>query len=141
MKKFDYSTESEKRSVDRSVQYCYQLKDQTINLMVFQFFSLLALLLTSLFTLRDSFKCTGSFTECENIRRQLVCKADLVSPLTLSFPFVQSQTSNATVSIQCGWESAKSQIRICIVLCSLYATYLAYYGAKRENRKEVESYL
>ena len=77
----------------------------------------------SLWTLRDSFSCTGSFEECEKIRRSLVCKADLVSPLMLTFPFVQSKTQNAFVSISCGWESAKSQIRVCIILCATYATY------------------
>ena len=131
----------EHEKIDKSVQYCYQLKDKAIKTMMFQGLSLTFLLIISLFTLRDSFKCTGSFTECENIRRQLVCKADLVSPVNLSFPFVQSQTQHAFVTISCGWESAKSQIRVCIILCATYATYQAYLGAKLENRKLVETYL
>jgi len=106
-----------------------------------QAFSLVALLFMSLLTLRDSFSCSGLFDECQNIKRSLVCKADLVPPLSLSFPFAQSKTSHAFVSISCGWESAKSQIRVCIILCSLYATYMAYGGTKKENRKDVDSYL
>jgi len=50
-------------------------------------------------------------------------------------------TKQAHVSVLCGFETATSQIRVCIVLCSLYATYLAYSAAKQENRKMVDSYL
>ena len=41
----------------------------------------------------------------------------------------------------CGWEPATSQIRVCIVLCALYATYLAHEAAKTENRKMTDTYL
>ena len=52
-----------------------------------------------------------------------------------------SQSSGAYVSVTCGWEIATSQIRVCIVLCALYATYLGYMAAKGENRKSTEQYI
>ena len=47
----------------------------------------------------------------------------------------------AYVSVLCGWEPATSQIRVCIVLSALYATYLAYQAASTENRKMTDNYL
>ena len=87
------------------------------------------LLLLSFVTLRDSVKCSGSFAECDKIRSNVSCKAQLVSPIYVSFPINSSKTQNATASLQCGWETATSQIRICIVLCTIYATWLAYQAA------------
>ena len=52
-----------------------------------------------------------------------------------------SHSKDAYVSVLCGWEPATSQIRVCIVLCALYATYLAYDASKNENRKMTDSYL
>ena len=99
------------------------------------------LLILSFATLRDSVKCSGSFAECDKIRSSVSCKAQLVPPIYVSFPIKNSQTANASVSLQCGWEMATSQIRICIVLCAIYATYLAYQAANLENRKNTDTYL
>ena len=95
----------------------------------------------SLYTLRDSFSCSGSFEECNEIRSKISCKAHLVSPIMLHFPVESQLVSNAAVSVMCGWEPATSQIRVCIVLSSLYATYLAYQAASQENRKITDTYL
>jgi hypothetical protein len=59
----------------------------------------------------------------------------------VQFAVQSSQTSQAFVSVLCSFETATSQIRICIVLCALYATYLAYTAAKQESRKIVDTYL
>ena len=64
-----------------------------------------------------------------------------MSPISLQFYLDSSQSDGAFVSITCGWETATSQIRTCIILSALYATYLAYMAAKNENRKSTESYL
>ena len=54
---------------------------------------------------------------------------------------IVTNNQGANVSIMCGWEPATSQIRVCLVLCALYATYLAYDAAWTENRKMVDNYL
>ena len=99
------------------------------------------LLLLSLSTLRDSNKCDGTQSECDKIRSSVSCKAQLVSPIALSFPIKNSSVTGASVALQCGWETATSQIRICIVLCAIYATWLAYQAASTENRKNTDTYL
>ena len=33
---------------------------------------------------------------------------------------------NVEIGVYCGWETASSQIRICIVLAAIYNTFLAY---------------
>ena len=136
-----YSTADEKDMESKSVKYAYELKDKAIRFMTYQAFCLSLLLFFSLLTLRDSFTCTGSYSECDDIRGRLSCKASLVSPISLQFYMNASQSHGAYVSVTCGWETASSQIRICIVLCAIYATYLAYQAAKNENRKSTDSYL
>ena len=41
----------------------------------------------------------------------------------------------------CGWETAASQIRICIIVSSLYVTKYAWDAIKLENRKLADSYI
>ena len=38
------------------------------------------------------------------------------------------------VGVFCGWETASSQIRICIVLSALYNTFLAYRSIMNESK-------
>lgn len=137
----NYSTEQEKDMESRSVKYAYQLRDNSVKFIKYQAASLLGVLTLSLFTLRDSFTCTGSFDECDTIRSKLSCKAQLVSPISLQFNVSVSHSKGAYVSVMCGWETATSQIRVCIVLCALYATYLAYEASTKENRKMTDTYL
>ena len=70
-----YSTEAEKDIESRSVKYAYELRDKAIKYARWQLASLSTVLVLSLWTLRDSFSCTGSFEECDNIRSNLTCKA------------------------------------------------------------------
>ena len=135
-----YSTEQEKDIESRSVKHSYELRDKAVRFIQCQAGVLSSVLVLSLFTLRDSFSCNGSFAECDQIRSKLTCKAQLVSPMSLNFN-VGSSKINANVSILCGWETATSQIRVCIVLCAIYATYQAYNAARYEQRKTTDSYL
>ena len=70
-----YSTKEEKDIESRSVKYAYDLKDKALKFAASQAACLGVLLFLSLVTLRDSFKCTGSFSECDDIRGKLSCKA------------------------------------------------------------------
>jgi len=45
------------------------------------------------------------------------------------------------MSITCGWETATSQIRVCIVLSAIYTTYLAIQAVQNESRKNTDTYL
>ena len=125
---------------DRGIQHAYQVKDKAIRYMMLQGLSLAMLFMMSMATLRDSFSCSGSHTECDQLRSKLVCKASLVSPINVAFP-LRSTVQGSQVSIMCGWETATSQIRVCITLCSLYATWMAYQAALYENRKNADSYI
>ena len=80
-----YSTAEEKDNESKSVKYAYELKDRAIRFMMYQGACLSMLFFFCLITLRDSFGCTGSFAECDEIRGKLSCKASLVSPVSLQF--------------------------------------------------------
>jgi hypothetical protein len=45
------------------------------------------------------------------------------------------------IQLNCGWETACSQLRICIVLSALYATYKAYLSIQNENKKDADAFL
>lgn len=38
------------------------------------------------------------------------------------------------INLFCGWETASSQIRLCIVLSAMYTTFLAYRSVVSESR-------
>lgn len=70
-----YSTQFEKDEESRTVKYAYELRDKAVYFIKYQFLSLCCVLVLSLVTMRDSFTCTSSFTECDAIRSKLSCKA------------------------------------------------------------------
>ena len=74
---------------------------------------LFAALLTSLYTLRDSFQCDGGTDrDCEDIRKNLSCKSTLVSPMRSTMKMTigtgSDKSNNVKVTIFCGWETAQS---------------------------------
>jgi len=46
----------------------------------------------------------------------------------------EENPSSVDVSVFCGWETASSQIRICIVLSAIYTTFLAYRSVINESQ-------
>ena len=93
---------------------------------------LIVLLLLNLFsciwTLRDSFWCSGgSESDCRDIRKKLSCKANIVSPMWSTFTVqVGSSEEQIKLGVFCSWETASSQIRICLLLSVVYTTALAH---------------
>ena len=71
----NYSTQSEKDMELKSVKYAYEIRDKALQHARYQAASLSLVLLLSILTLRDSFSCTGSFEECDQVRSALSCKA------------------------------------------------------------------
>ena len=69
-----------------------------------------------LWTLRDSFSCTGGTDEdCSHIRKNLSCRNKLVNPmwgtmtLTITRPEPgEEMTRDVYVNVFCGWETASS---------------------------------
>ena len=53
--------------------------------------------------------------------------------LTIRNPNEGDETRMVLVNLFCGWETASSQIRICIVLSGLYVTFLAYRSVINES--------
>ena len=101
---------------------------------------LFSLLLLSIFTLRDSFTCAGlDEVVCDKARSQLSCKAQVVVPIYATISVTTQPQSY--ISLNCGWETACSQLRICIVLSALYATYKAFLSIRDENKKDADSFL
>ena len=47
----------------------------------------------------------------------------------------EDNTTSVEVGVFCGWETASSQIRICIVLSAMYNTFLAYRSIVNESKK------
>jgi hypothetical protein len=73
---------------------------------------LLLALLLCLWTLRDSFNCTGGTNnDCDDIRKNLSCKSKVVSPMYANLNLKigpEENPSNVDVSVFCGWETASS---------------------------------
>jgi len=49
--------------------------------------------------------------------------------------------SKVDVSVYCGFETASSQIRICIVLSAMYTTFLAYRSVVNESKSLADRFL
>ena len=73
--KIEYSTEKEKEKENKGVQYAYLTRDRAMRYMLAQGLVLAFLFCMSLFTMRDSFSCSGSHTECDTLRSKLACKS------------------------------------------------------------------
>ena len=99
MKNYSYSTDNEKQKDEKAGQFAYQLKDSAMRYMILQAGFLGILLLLSLSTLRDSNKCDGTQSECDKIRSSVSCKAQLVSPIAISFPIKNSSVVGASVAL------------------------------------------
>lgn len=46
----------------------------------------------------------------------------------------EDNPNNVDIYVFCGWETASSQIRICIVLSAIYTTFLAYRSVINESK-------
>jgi len=58
----------------------------------------------------------------------------VVSPVWANMQLsIGQEANNVDVGIFCGWETASSQIRICIVLTAMYTTFLAYRSIVNES--------
>lgn len=114
------------------------MRQTALQTVKYLFIILLLSLLCCLWTLRDSFWCTGgSEQDCEDIRKKLSCKAMVVSPMWANMQLTLGSDTNPTsvdVGIFCGWETAGSQIRICLVLTAMYTTFLAYRSVVNESK-------
>ena len=53
----------------------------------------------------------------------------------------EENPSNVDVSVFCGWETASSQIRICIVLSAIYTAFLAYRSIMNESKALADRFL
>lgn len=53
----------------------------------------------------------------------------------------QDSSRELDVSVFCGWETASSQIRICIVLSAIYTAFLAYRSVENESKTLADRYL
>ena len=100
--------------------------------------TLLLCFLCCIWTLRDSFWCTGGTEQdCDDIRKNLSCKNKVVSPMWSTMTLTigeENRPSTVELGVFCGWETASSQIRICIVLTAMYTTFLAYRSVVNESR-------
>ena len=114
------------------------MRQQALHTVKYLLIMLLLALLTCLWTLRDSFWCSGGTEQdCEDIRKKLSCKALVVSPMWANMQLKignEESPSNVDVGVFCGWETASSQIRICIVLTAIYTTFLAYRSVINESK-------
>ena len=63
----------------------------------------------------------------------------MVSPLYASLTFTNRQ--DTFVDLRCGWETACSQLRICIILSSMFIVYRGYQSVAEENKKHCETFL
>lgn len=54
---------------------------------------------------------------------------------------MEGNVSQVDVSVYCGWETASSQIRICIVLSAIYTTFLAYRAVMNESKSLADRFL
>ena len=82
-----------------------QANDTIQNLFILLVFTLL----TCLWTLRDSFKCSGGTNQdCDDIRKNLSCKSKVVSPMWSQMTLTIGEGSSVQVSVFCGWETASS---------------------------------
>ena len=102
---------------------------------------LIVLLLLNLFsciwTLRDSFWCSGGTeSDCRDIRKKLSCKANIVSPMWSTFTVQVGSSDEPAIKLGvfCSWETASSQIRICLLLSVLYTVALAYRSILNESQ-------
>jgi len=46
----------------------------------------------------------------------------------------QDNPNTVDMGVFCGWETASSQIRICIVLSAIYTAFIAYRSVINENK-------
>jgi len=103
---------------------------------------LILTLMCCLWTLRDSFWCSGGTEQdCEDIRKKLSCKAMVVSPMWATMQLTignDASPDKLDIGVFCGWETASSQIRICIVLSSIYTSFLAYRSVINESKTLAE---
>ena len=97
--------------------------------------ALVVLFMHCMWTLRDSFWCAGGTEQdCEDIRKNLSCKSKVVVPMWSTMTLTIGDSDKPVmVGVFCGWETATSQIRICIVLSAIYTTFLAYRSIINES--------
>ena len=46
----------------------------------------------------------------------------------------ESSPASVNVSVFCGWETASSQIRICLILAAIYNSWIAYLSVSSESK-------
>lgn len=106
----EYSTEAEQIKSDNTNMFAYEIRQETLNAVKYLLISLMLLFFSCLWTLRDSFWCTGGTDQdCEDIRKNLSCKSKVVSPMwsTMSLIIGPGDTK-VDVGVFCGWETASS---------------------------------
>ena len=53
----------------------------------------------------------------------------------------EGDKTEVEVSVFCGWETASSQIRICLILATIYNAFLAYRSVTNESKTLADRFL
>lgn len=140
-----YSTQQELQKDDKTNMFAFEIRKNAEQQVKYLLVTLVLSFLCCLWTLRDSFTCQGGTDQdCEDIRKNLSCKSRVVSPMWGQMNLkigMEGNVSSVDVSVFCGWETASSQIRICIVTSAIYTTFLAYRAVMNESKTLADRFL
>lgn len=107
-----YSTKQEKQNDHKSNQYAFEVRQTALQYVKQLIIMLLLTFMCCMWTLRDSFWCSGGTEQdCEDIRKNMSCKKTVVSPMwnTMTLKIGNQENPNTVeMGVFCGWETASS---------------------------------